>query len=102
MWVLRLLRWIGLFGNDLDKVAQAGHTLAGLLFPLLFYTYVPIPHAALWGSFLIVVVWAGPKEFYIDIKYEPDTWAGSFEDWWHYLLGAGVQLVLLQLLKGGL
>lgn len=92
-WFQVAIAWIGTFGSSLDKVAQAGHALAGYAIVLTF-GLLPFPHAALWGAFIILVVWGLTKEFLIDIYYEHATVEDGLNDWLHYLYGVGVGLLV--------
>jgi hypothetical protein len=92
-WFQAALAWIGTFGGSLDKVAQAGHVLAGYAVVLTF-ALLPFPHAALWGAFAILGVWGLPKEFVIDIYFEHASYADGLNDWLHYVYGAGAALLV--------
>lgn len=79
-----LLKWIGTFGADPNKVAQVAHAEAGF-----------IATAALgWWGFAGILAWGIPKEAWLDPKYEdaPFFWSGAL-DLSFYLLGAALGLV---------
>lgn len=92
-WFQAAIAWIGTFGSSLDKVAQAGHIVAGYAIVLTF-GLLPFPHSALWGAFVILGVWGLLKEFYVDIQYEHASYEDGLNDWLHYLYGAGVGLLV--------
>jgi hypothetical protein len=92
-WFQAAIAWIGTFGSSLDKVAQAGHVLAGYAIVLTF-GLLPFPHAALWGAFAVLGVWGLPKEFYVDVVYEHASYEDGLNDWLHYLYGAGAALLV--------
>lgn len=92
-WFQAALAWIGTFGSSLDKVAQAGHALAGYAVTLTF-SLLPFPHSPLWGAFGILAVWGVPKEFYVDVVYEHASYEDGLNDWLHYAYGAAAALVV--------
>ena len=46
-------------------------------------------------SFLLVIMWAVPKEFVFDIIIEQDTWTDSTVDFLWYIVGASFATMVL-------
>lgn len=79
-----------MIGETFNSVCQIAHTLAGALIVVLAAFLF---HDPLFGV-IFAIVWAGLKEFWYDLAYEPlaisGGLAGSWEDFAFYLVGAGL------------
>ncbi len=75
-----IIAWIGTFGSDPEKVAQAAHFEAGFISGAVL---------GLVGALIVCVGWGIPKEAVIDPKYEgaPFFWNGAL-DLAFYVVGA--------------
>lgn len=86
----KLIDAIGQFGLNNDGVAQMAHGLAGILFVVLAdYLF------GMWElGVVLLLIWASAKEFWLDIEYEKQTFWDGLEDWFFYLVGGGIGLLL--------
>lgn len=92
----KLIKFIGTFGSDDNKVAQMAHFLAGFLVPLMAFFYIPsVDRVEIYAGLAFMVLWAAPKEFYLDIKYEGASYNDSAVDFAFYGLGVALQIVFL-------
>jgi hypothetical protein len=81
---MKIISFIGEFGADANKVAQMAHAEAGFISA---YTLGWV------GALIVLVPWAIPKEFYLDVKYENASYRGGLIDWSFYALGVAVGLI---------
>lgn len=96
-----LCKYIGSVGQSLDKTAQAGHFVGGMVVPLVFVLF-QFRHAAILGAILVDFVWGLTKEFYIDPMCEQASFADGWHDLWHYWVGSAVSLILIFVCLGEL
>lgn len=79
-------------------LARAVHLLAGALLVMLDAAHGAYPWYAVFG----VMVGAAIKEFTLDIYViEHDSFAGSLEDWFFYVVGAVLAVLALVYLWAG-
>ncbi len=81
----KIVAYIGTFGSDPEKVAQAAHFEAGFISGAVL---------GLTGALIVCIPWGVTKEAYIDPKYEkaPFFWNGAI-DLAFYVAGAAAGMV---------